>query len=104
MSGCEMIKCGFYKDGKCTDPVEYVDRETGDQVCRHRPEAIPKAEFVDISLREAARDMYEALKDLVGLLDSDDPVEVGCHCTDSGDALVVCAWCNAKAVLARAGG
>ena len=68
MTGCEMIKCGFYKDGKCTDPVEYVDRETGDQVCRHRPEAIPKADFADINLREAAREMYEACKMMLGAL------------------------------------
>ena len=65
LSGCEMIGCDFYKDGKCTDPVEYVDRETGDQVCRRRPEAISKADLADINLREAARDMYDALKDLV---------------------------------------
>lgn len=39
----------------------------------------------------AAPTMYKALKSLVGLLDSDVPIEVGCHCTDSGDSFVECA-------------
>lgn len=41
MNGCEMIKCGFYKDGKCTDQDEFVNRY-GEPVCRYRGGAIPK--------------------------------------------------------------
>lgn len=64
MTGCELIKCGFYKDGKCTDEAEYVNRYTGELMCRFNPDAIPKEEGdgSDINLRNAASDMYKALK------------------------------------------
>jgi hypothetical protein len=53
----------------------------------------------------AAPDMYEALKDLVKLLECDDPVEVGCSCAYTGTgAPLICAWCKAKQALAKAEG
>jgi hypothetical protein len=57
-----LVGCGLYGDGKCTDPEEFVDEETGEDVCRRRPGAILKAQLVKARLREAAQDMYEALK------------------------------------------
>lgn|GEM_PF-3227225 len=55
------------------------------------------------AVAEAIPEIVEALKSLVALLNSGDPVEVGCHCTDSGEGHVVCVWCKAKAVLQKAG-
>lgn len=52
----------------------------------------------------AAPELLEALKELVLLMDADDTVEVGCHCTDSGDGLVMCPWCKAKVAIAKTEG
>lgn len=49
---------------------------------------------------ERLRALVEAMKNLISLLDADDPVEVGCYCTDSGDGPILCAWCEAKKALA----
>jgi hypothetical protein len=38
-SGCELMKCKYYVDGKCTDPNEWVN-ENGDAVCGLREDAI----------------------------------------------------------------
>lgn len=46
-------------------------------------------DIANANLISAAPDMYEALKALVALLDSDDPIEVGCHCTDSPSHTVI---------------
>lgn len=39
ISGCELMKCKYYVDGKCTDPNEWVN-ENGDAVCGLREDAI----------------------------------------------------------------
>ena len=39
MSGCELMRCKYYVDGKCTDPNEWVN-ESGDAVCGLRKDAI----------------------------------------------------------------
>lgn len=39
ISGCELMKCKYYVDGKCTDPNEWVN-EDGDAVCGLREDAI----------------------------------------------------------------
>ncbi|HAR33376.1 MAG TPA: hypothetical protein DCR95_04605 [Desulfobacter sp.] len=41
MNGCELIKCNFYINGRCTDEAEYVNKYTGEPMCRHNPDAIP---------------------------------------------------------------
>lgn len=51
----------------------------------------------------AAPDLLRACEGLVELMDAPDPVEVGCHCTDS-DGPIICAWCAAKAAIAKAKG
>lgn len=51
-----------------------------------------------------APELLNVLKELVLLMDVGDPVEVGCHCADSGDGLVMCPWCKAKAVIAQVEG
>lgn len=38
-SGCELMKCRYYVDGKCTDPNDWVN-ENGDAVCGLREDAI----------------------------------------------------------------
>lgn len=39
LSGCELMKCKYYVNGKCTDPNEWVN-ESGDAVCGLRNDAI----------------------------------------------------------------
>lgn len=39
LSGCEIVKCQHYKDGKCNDPNEYVNKQ-GENVCGRREDAI----------------------------------------------------------------
>lgn len=38
-SGCELMTCKYYVDGKCTDPNDWVN-ESGDAVCGLRTDAI----------------------------------------------------------------
>ena len=38
-SGCELMKCKYYIEGKCTDPNDWVN-EKGDAVCGLREDAI----------------------------------------------------------------
>ncbi len=39
LSGCELMKCKYYVNGKCTDPNDWVN-ESGDAVCGLRNDAI----------------------------------------------------------------
>lgn len=55
-----------------------------------------------LSLEAEIIRLQEALKGLVNLLGTPDPVEVGCHCTDTGDSTITCAWCKAKQALESA--
>ncbi len=84
------------------------------------PWAYQKATVAAIAPREdaaanarliaAAPEMFAALRDIVSLLDAPDPVQVGCHCTETGagagitpnDGVLACCWCKAKAVIAKA--
>jgi hypothetical protein len=60
----------------------------------------------DARLIAAAPDLYEALERLIDLLDSEEPITVGCHCTDTdtGHGTLVCCWCKSKAALQKAKG
>ena len=44
-SGCEMVKCPDYINGLCTNPLDYVNKNTGEDMCPHNPDAIPRAEY-----------------------------------------------------------
>ncbi len=46
--------------------------------------------------------MYAIIEELVSLTECEDPVEVGCHCTDSGEYIVKCVWCRAKDIISEA--
>ena len=39
ISGCEMMKCKWYIDKKCADPIEWKN-ESGEDVCGLRDDAI----------------------------------------------------------------
>ena len=45
MSGCELIKCPYYINKKCTEPFDYVDKNTGEDMCSLNPDAIPREEY-----------------------------------------------------------
>jgi len=47
LSWCEIVKCKYYKDGKCKDPNEYVNNH-GDSVCGRRDDAIPYDDYIEI--------------------------------------------------------
>jgi hypothetical protein len=47
LSGCEIVKCQYYKDGKCDDPNEYVN-QMGESVCGRREDAIPYEEYLEM--------------------------------------------------------
>ena len=44
LSGCELVKCGYYIGGKCTDTREYVN-EAGEPVCYRHDDAVPAKEY-----------------------------------------------------------
>ena len=41
MTGCELIKCEHYIDGKCHGPDGYVNKHTGYPMCYRNDDAIP---------------------------------------------------------------
>lgn len=45
MTGCELINCPWYVDGKCTEPYGCVSKYTGEDMCSQNPDAIPREEF-----------------------------------------------------------
>jgi hypothetical protein len=40
---CE--KCGYWNGAKCTDEEEFVNRVTGEPMCRYNRDAIPEHEY-----------------------------------------------------------
>ena len=46
LNGCEIIKCQYYKDGKCNDPNEYVNKQ-GESVCGRREDAILYEDYLE---------------------------------------------------------
>ena len=44
-TGCEIINCPWFKNGICTEPYDYVDRDTGEDMCSRNLYAIPREEF-----------------------------------------------------------
>ena len=47
LSGCEIVKCQYYKDGKCNDPNEYVNKQ-GEMVCGRREDAILYEDYHEV--------------------------------------------------------
>jgi len=47
LNGCEIVKCQYYKDGKCNDPNEYVNKQ-GESVCGRREDAILYEDYVEM--------------------------------------------------------
>ena len=41
MTGCEMLHCPKFQEGKCTEEQEYTDPTTGNSCCSRRDGAIP---------------------------------------------------------------
>lgn len=46
LSGCEIVKCQHYKDGKCYDPDEYVNKQ-GESICGRRDDAILYEDYLE---------------------------------------------------------
>jgi hypothetical protein len=55
-SGCEIINCIFYIDGKCTDTEIYVNMETGEEMCRYNSSAITLEEYALKQSRQEKED------------------------------------------------
>ena len=47
LSGCEIVKCQYYKDGKCNDPNVYVNKQ-GESVCGRREDAILYEDYLEM--------------------------------------------------------
>lgn len=64
VSKCEIIKCKYYIDGKCTDPFDYVNKNTEEPMCVMNTDAIPKDEYDYPGMDHDNRDDYseEALR------------------------------------------
>lgn len=45
MTGCEIIRCCWFIEGKCTEPFDYVSKYTGEDMCSRNEDAIPREEF-----------------------------------------------------------
>lgn len=45
MNGCETIKCPYYKNGICTNTLDFVNKHTGEDMCPYNPDAIPREEY-----------------------------------------------------------
>jgi hypothetical protein len=46
-------------------------------------------------------ELETVLGKLVDLLECDDPIEVGCHCTQTDEHPIQCVWCEAKDLLEK---
>jgi hypothetical protein len=44
MTGCEIIKCPDFKEGKCTNELDYVSKIDGSPMCPRNDNAIPREE------------------------------------------------------------
>ncbi len=44
MTGCEIIKCSDFKDGKCNNELDYVSKIDGSPMCPKNDNAIPREE------------------------------------------------------------
>ena len=47
MTGCEFIKCPDFKDGKCTNQLDYISRIDGGPMCPKNDNAIPRNEEIE---------------------------------------------------------
>ena len=47
LSGCEIVKCQHYKDGKCNDTNEYVNKQ-GESVCGRHEDAIFYEDYLEM--------------------------------------------------------
>ena len=45
MTGCEIIKCPDYVDGVCQNTLDYVNNDTGEDMCPRNTNAIPRDEY-----------------------------------------------------------
>ena len=48
MSGCELFRCLYYIDKKCTNPWDYVNKHTGEDMCYRNPDAITREEWEEL--------------------------------------------------------
>ncbi len=48
MVSCELIKCPWYVNGKCSEPNDYVNRYTGEEMCSRNSDAVTREEFMII--------------------------------------------------------
>jgi len=48
MTGCEMIGCKSYKDGKCYSDQDFVNKETGEDMCFLNSSAISREEYDEL--------------------------------------------------------
>lgn len=47
ITSCEYLRCPDNQGGWCTSPLDYVNSETGEDMCPIHDKAIPREEWVD---------------------------------------------------------
>ena len=45
MTGCEFIKCPDFKNGKCTNELDFVSKKDGSPMCPYNLNVIPREEY-----------------------------------------------------------
>ena len=45
MNSCESPKCPDYRNGKCTTPLDTVNKYSGEDMCPRNPDAIPRGDY-----------------------------------------------------------
>lgn len=65
MTGCEIIKCKYYKNGICTDEAEYVNQHSGEPMCRHNSDAVTRDEYIEKNANLSIGEIYKVLKGII---------------------------------------
>lgn len=45
MSGCDLVSCQWYVNGKCASVDDFVNPETGEDMCYRNIVAVPREEY-----------------------------------------------------------
>lgn len=90
MSGCELVGCNYYKEGRCTDKAEYVNKRTGQPMCKHNPDAVPLWDYVEKTVNLSVSEVYDVLKEIVGNCNRCDDGYIEVYPPHSVDAYTGC--------------
>jgi hypothetical protein len=47
ITGCEFLACMAYQDRKCHNPLDYVNEDTGEDMCPLNIRSIPREDYLE---------------------------------------------------------